>query len=160
MHVLGSVLWTLVFKAGLRGTVSQRLSFIWGRLVRAYRELGVSNMHRMPEARVMQVFGGQQTAQLSQYPVISGKAAQNRHMVPALLLLFEQLCTDTPGLQDRVGNFWRSSTWIGFISSFRILCTTLVPTSLPRSLWWAASAWCTTVSCLAGPWKEGNWCGA
>jgi len=100
MHVLekgvldyfcGSAIWTLVHESGLPGVFHGRTAYVWDKIRAAWDHLEVPSSERLPREEFYHVFGTQTSAKPSSQPMLAGKAAHARHLVPALRIACEQI---------------------------------------------------------------------
>ena len=83
-EICGSVIYMLVFDAGLLGSVDAKIGKVWDALVMAYRALGAPASERYSHVDFLGIFEGSCTAFPTRYPTLSFKGAICRHHVPAL----------------------------------------------------------------------------
>ena len=84
-YYLGSCIWQMVHDNGLAGTFQHRVDSAFALLQESYDALGIDHSARIDHCTFLHVFGTQTGPRPSEYPRLGGKAAQNRHCVPALL---------------------------------------------------------------------------
>ena len=83
-HVAGSTIFLLVFDTGLRCSVDDKLTFVWGKLVAAYEALGTTAGERIPHAVFMAMFDKRRGYYPTSPPELHSKAAVARHIIAAL----------------------------------------------------------------------------
>ena len=98
----------LVFDTGLCGSLIDKIDVVWGRILRAYDQLGTPASERCTYALCAAIFDKGRTATPTQYPVIHSKAAVARHCIPAIKIAVQSMAEWAPagGYEDAPKFAW------------------------------------------------------
>ena len=83
-HLLGSVIFMLVWDGPFVGTLEQRIGMVWNEIRHSYQSLRTPVSEQLPYIKIMKLFHRSRSECPTKYPVLGSKGAQARHAVPAL----------------------------------------------------------------------------
>ena len=78
-HINGSILFLLVWDAGLFGTLDVRIDAVWAKLVSAYDSLGTPSGERVQHQTFANIFAGQRSYNPVRVVELHSKGAIARH---------------------------------------------------------------------------------
>jgi hypothetical protein len=126
-HALGSAIWCLVREEEVDGaTLDARTSRLWVMLQDAYREKRTKTseqMHRLTRADF-------EPQKAEQFAFLKIKAAQARHLVPAMIVVLEQLPTESHTKRLRLAMFRHLEAMFGIIENGDMFLTNAEATSM------------------------------
>ena len=86
-HMLGNVLWLLCYTDIMRGDPTQNMSHVWEEIVDLYRDRGTTSQY---SHLMLNSFVSDQGVPRAKFPILRGKGAEARHLVPQLRTIWKR----------------------------------------------------------------------